>query len=55
MSRLKVLIWNENEHERTRPEVAAIYPLGIHGALASGLAANDLDISVATIDRKSVV
>ncbi len=50
MRRLKVLIWNENEHERTRPEVAAIYPLGIHGTLAGGLAADDLHISVATMD-----
>ena len=50
MRRLKVLIWNENEHERIRPEVAAIYPSGIHGAVAGGLAAADLQIAVATMD-----
>ena len=27
---MKVLVWNENIHEREQPEVAAIYPKGIH-------------------------
>jgi hypothetical protein len=30
-----VLIWNEHVHERERDHVAAIYPEGIHGALAA--------------------
>ena len=51
MSKTKVLIWNENEHERIHPEVAEIYPLGIHGTIAAGLADDDLDIWVSTMDQ----
>lgn len=50
MAKLKVLIWNENEHEKIHEEVAKIYPLGIHGTLAKALNADDLDISIATMD-----
>ncbi|WP_394938567.1 ThuA domain-containing protein [Psychromicrobium sp. YIM B11713] len=35
---LRVTVWNENVHETTQPEIAAIYPRGIHGAIAEGLA-----------------
>ncbi|WP_166984369.1 ThuA domain-containing protein [Paramicrobacterium fandaimingii] len=38
MSTIKVLVWNEGVHERTQSEIAEIYPDGIHGAIASGLA-----------------
>ena len=34
---LRVTIWNENVHETTEDEIRAIYPDGIHGALAQGL------------------
>ncbi|WP_159803345.1 ThuA domain-containing protein [Arthrobacter zhaoguopingii] len=34
---LRITVWNEGIHERTEPEVAAIYPDGIHGAIAEGL------------------
>lgn len=33
----RVTVWNENVHETTQPEIAAIYPRGIHGAVAEGL------------------
>jgi len=33
----RVTVWNENVHETTQPEIAAIYPEGIHGAIAGGL------------------
>ena len=36
--RMNVTIWNENVHERTEDHVRAIYPEGIHGALAAALA-----------------
>ena len=36
---IRITVWNENVHERTQPEIAAIYPSGIHGAIADGLAA----------------
>lgn len=34
---LRVTIWNEGVHERTKPEMAGTYPDGIHGAIAEGL------------------
>lgn len=34
---IKVTIWNEGRHEKLQPNVAAIYPSGIHGAIAAGL------------------
>ena len=34
---MNVTIWNENVHERTEDHVRAIYPDGIHGALAAAL------------------
>jgi trehalose utilization protein len=34
---IRVTVWNEGIHEATQPEIAAIYPAGIHGAIASGL------------------
>lgn len=34
---IRVTVWNENVHETTQPDVAAIYPAGIHGAIAEGL------------------
>ncbi len=38
MSELSITVWNEGVHETTQPEIAAIYPNGIHGAIADGLA-----------------
>ncbi len=37
MSALRVLVWNEGEHELSDASVQAIYPDGIHGAIAAGL------------------
>jgi trehalose utilization protein len=34
---IRVLVWNEGVHEATQPAIAAIYPAGIHGAIADGL------------------
>ena len=36
--RINVTVWSENYHERHQPEIAAIYPNGIHGAIADGIA-----------------
>lgn len=38
MSAIEVTVWSENHHERHQPEIAAIYPDGIHGAIAAGIA-----------------
>ena len=48
---IKLTIWNEFRHEQENPEIAAIYPKGIHGQLAEALAADDLEIRTATLDQ----
>lgn len=48
---IRVTIWNEYERERSRPEVARIYPQGIHGAIAEGIRHDDLTIRTATFDE----
>jgi len=55
-ARLRITVWNEGRHESTQPEVAAIYPNGIHGAIAEGLRtdlAEDTVIRTATLDAGS--
>ena len=34
---LRVVVWNEFVHERQNPAVPAVYPDGIHAAIADGL------------------
>jgi trehalose utilization protein len=49
---LRVTIWNEFVHERTHPEVARIYPDGIHQVLATALSArSELKVRTATLDE----
>ena len=48
---IRVLVWNENRHERQNPEVAAIYPDGIHGAIAAALRDAGLDVRTGTLDE----
>ncbi len=48
--RPRILIWNEFRHERMNPAVAALYPQGIHEALAAPLRAAGLDVATATLD-----
>jgi len=54
-TRLRVTVWNEGRHESTQPEIAALYPDGIHGAIAEGLRAelgDDTVIRTATLDAE---
>ncbi len=50
MTALRLTIWNEYRRERQDDTVAAIYPDGIHTALAQGLAAPWFEIRTATLD-----
>ena len=50
-SPIRVTIWNEYVHEKQEPSVGALYPEGIHGALAKSLAAPDLAIRTATLEE----
>ena len=47
----RVTVWNEYRQERSDPVVGAIYPDGIHGALADGLRAAGFDVGTATLDE----
>lgn len=44
---IKVTVWNEYLHEINQPDIAAIYPKGIHGCIADFLS-KESDISVRT-------
>lgn len=48
---LRVTVWNEYRHERKSETIAAIYPDGIHGAIATALREHGLDVRTATLDE----
>jgi trehalose utilization protein len=50
---LHVTIWNEYLHEVSEPAIAKVYPKGIHGAIAEGIASSDLNIRTATLNEPS--
>ena len=48
---INVLIWNEYIHEKEQPEVAKIYPQGIHKAIGNYLAGDEsISVKYATLD-----
>ncbi|NLG24928.1 MAG: trehalose utilization protein ThuA [Clostridiales bacterium] len=49
---IRVTVWNEYRHEKTDPKVAALYPRGIHAAIADALAAQPgFSVKTATLDE----
>ncbi|WP_163538594.1 ThuA domain-containing protein [Gracilibacillus sp. YIM 98692] len=48
---IRVTIWNEFIHEQTEPDIASIYPQGIHHAIAKGLKPYGFHIQTATFDQ----
>lgn len=48
---IRVTVWNENLHERTQADVQALYPDGIHEALAAPLRAGGFTVRTATQDQ----
>jgi trehalose utilization protein len=51
--KIRVTVWSEARHERQSAEIAKIYPDGIHGAIAAGLAADPgFEVRTATLDEK---
>jgi trehalose utilization protein len=49
--KIRVTVWNEGRHEKKSPEIAKIYPRGIHGAIAESLSAQpDIVARTATLD-----
>ncbi len=52
METLRVTIWNEYIHERQNPEVARIYPNGLHATLAEAISrAPEIRARTATLDQ----
>ena len=52
MNPVRVTIWNEFRHERENPVYAAIYPDGIHGAIAEGFSGDPrFMLRTATLDE----
>jgi trehalose utilization protein len=51
-SPIRVTVWNENRHEKHNPKVAAIYPHGIHEAIAGPLRVGvGIEVRTATLDE----
>ena len=51
MEKIRVLVWNENVHEKNSDKIRKIYPNGIHGAIAEGLLAYpNFEVHTATLD-----
>ncbi|HYO87890.1 MAG TPA: ThuA domain-containing protein [Candidatus Limnocylindrales bacterium] len=51
MTPLRVLVWNENRHEQSNPDVARVYPNGIHNVIADGLREHGFEVRTATLDE----
>ena len=50
-NKINVVIWNEFRHEKTKEEVKALYPDGIHAFIKGFLDTNeDMDITLAALD-----
>ena len=47
---MKVLVWNENVHEKEMPRVTELYPGGLHAYIANFLKCDDIEVSTATLD-----
>ena len=50
MKKIRVTVWNEFYHERESEKIAAVYPKGIHNAIAEGLSESGLfEVRTATL------
>ncbi len=47
----RVTVWNEYRHEKSNDKIAAIYPDGIHGAIARHLRTEGMEVQTATLDE----
>jgi trehalose utilization protein len=48
---IRVTVWNEFRQERSDADVRAIYPDGIHAAIAEGLRSEEFSVRTATLDE----
>jgi trehalose utilization protein len=51
MDKPRVTVWNEYRHEKMHKEIEAMYPGGIHGAIADHLRTLGLQVGTATLDE----
>jgi trehalose utilization protein len=51
MSNIRVTVWNEARHEKSDEAVRAVYPQGIHGAIAGFLGKAGFETRTATLDE----
>jgi trehalose utilization protein len=48
----RITVWNEGRHEKSSAQVGAVYPEGIHGAIAAGLREHGFShVRTATLDE----
>lgn len=47
---MNVVVWNENQHEKTKPIITEMYPGGLHEYIASFLQCDDIHVKTATLD-----
>ena len=50
-NQIRVTVWNEFRHEKKNPQVGALYPEGIHGAIAHFLRVEGMNAATATLDE----
>ena len=50
---IRVLVWNEFQHEKSKDAVKAIYPEGIHSTIAQFLRCEDIQVKTATLDDEN--
>ena len=49
--KINVTVWNEGRHEKKSEKIAAVYPIGIHGAIKEALDKDDsFNVTTATLD-----
>ncbi len=53
MQPIRVTVWNEFRHEKSHAEVQAVYPQGIHEAIATPLRESGFAVRTATLDEPS--
>lgn len=47
---MKITVWNENYHEKKKPQILDMYPGGLHGYIASFLRDDDIEVRAVTLD-----
>ena len=51
MQKIKVTIWNEFRHEKTKENVKALYPNGLHAVIGEFLArTGEMEVTLAALD-----